>query len=1049
MKRISFLVVVLALVATLAVPGARGTEVGASPGNLTISTARTFASLDGSGSDDDLALNGVLTVKGNLLITSTGSITQVAPNPIKIVVTGDMQMNAGSFISSIGDINNNGGAINITVGNFTVTPPTGTFAMATGATIKANGFQGGPIVINAGDTIDVDGLVESAGMGSGSGTNQGHGGTIFLDAGCYLNISDTGHVRSYGRDPGADLVHLEACEVVIYGLVESTGSGHGIPSSPPNHLDSTFRPGKPASSTAGVEVWAGTILIDKTGTHNGEIKADLCCGGGTAGTSWIDLFASGDITIIGASSGDFAVHANENMGTGGSGSQGGIVTAKSVAGKIMASGLAIQADGLGGGGDGGQIIVEAASNITLDNATIYARGDYNQSGGYGTGGRVGTLGGDGIGGGNDVSGIRSFNGTISWIGGVGDVRPTGTDNVGTVLPAASRGEIILQDCTAGSIDMTGTSFPNNGVPATTPTELADTCGGAPTLQAYVVLPPCDICVGCHATLKIIKVVDGPVPTSDWGFTSNITGHESFSIPAAGGSVTFDPIDPGRYSVAEIPKTGYGITPSNPQQIVVGGCEDAGLTFTNTFSECACNIDCNRVDCTICEGGNATLTASGGDTYSWSANPSGTPVIGTDAAITVSPTSATTYYVTVTNSTTGCSSNCSKTVTVNPLPDCGITADDNVCTESAGNTASAPEQAGVTYSWSIEGNGIITSATNLRVITWNATGPGTATLKVRVTNTATGCYSDCQKVVGVESCDGSLFTNTSYCEFDHDPSLPGDQFRLLYRFQAAPNSYLLNGSNPGQFYYNVFYDGDPGDPVGLTITIPYPFVTHGAVPIHAYSTYTISSNGMDGRCLHPGTDVTGDYTINTAGGNLSPSGAEVIVIGDYTPKDLGTNTTVTVQGVIPTTGHLYVTVHLEYGLKKTSGWNKLAGDAASGGPYSDTINEPQSYAFSFSDGGSIGDTQITQSVNEFKKPAGFMGFASNQSDNPINGAKILIYNGANRLVGTIYTDADGYYYLAYKHKAKLAYYTVKLVEYGAQRTVPVQANGFAVVDFMVP
>ncbi len=48
MKRIAFLVVVLALTIGLALPGVPGTQVSASPGDLTITTARTFISLDGS-----------------------------------------------------------------------------------------------------------------------------------------------------------------------------------------------------------------------------------------------------------------------------------------------------------------------------------------------------------------------------------------------------------------------------------------------------------------------------------------------------------------------------------------------------------------------------------------------------------------------------------------------------------------------------------------------------------------------------------------------------------------------------------------------------------------------------------------------------------------------------------------------------------------------------------------------------------------------------------------------------------------------------------------
>jgi hypothetical protein len=226
------------------------------------------------------------------------------------------------------------------------------------------------------------------------------------------------------------------------------------------------------------------------------------------------------------------------------------------------------------------------------------------------------------------------------------------------------------------------------------------------------------------------------------------------------------------------------------------------------------------------------------------------------------------------------------------------------------------------------------------------------------------------------------------------------------------------------------------------------VTNGAVPIHAYSTYNIVPNGAGGYCLQPGTDVTSAYTIATAGGHLSPSGSPIILIGDHSPQNMGGFTTVTVVGTVPATGRLYVTIHLEYGLKRTSGWTKLGENAVGSGPYAGiTINEPQTYTLSFT-GGSTGDTQTTQSINEFKRPAGFLGFAEDQLG-PKKGARVQVYSPTGSLLGTVYTDEDGYYLFEYKHKAKAATYTVKLPDYKLQQSATVKANGFAVVNFTIP
>ncbi len=445
-----------------------GIRAFSDPVDVTIDGPRTFAALDAS----DGATDGTFNVFGNLIILNGGKIQSYGAD-IKIVVGGTFTMmgpaggKAGALISSRGS--GVAGDIDIAV--------TGYIDMKDGSEVNASagGYSAGAIVITSLDNAYIDGHVFSVSGLSGSGARQAPGGGPITIKAVELRINDTGIVRSLGGDPGADLVHLEACNVTIYGLVESTGKGHGIPSNPPNHLNPAYRPGKPANSAAGVEIWAGTILIDKTGTHKGEINANLQGGGGTQGTSWIDLFAAGDITIIGAKSGNFAVHANENMGSGGLGSQGGVVTTKSVKGKIAASGLAFQADGISGGGDGGQIIIEALSDVMLDDAQIFARGDSAAMGGYGDGGKIN---------------IRSFHSFMSWqdtaIGPIatGDVQPTGSG----VLQIPRPGAITFQKCLY--VDTTGTVFPFTAGVFTPPTVLGDYCFDAPLLPVYVVLPDC-------------------------------------------------------------------------------------------------------------------------------------------------------------------------------------------------------------------------------------------------------------------------------------------------------------------------------------------------------------------------------------------------------------------------------------------------------------------------------------------------------------------------------------------------------------------------------
>jgi hypothetical protein len=279
------------------------------------------------------------------------------------------------------------------------------------------------------------------------------------------------------------------------------------------------------------------------------------------------------------------------------------------------------------------------------------------------------------------------------------------------------------------------------------------------------------------------------------------------------------------------------------------------------------------------------------------------------------------------------------------------------------------------------------------------------------------------------------------------------------------TYRLNATNPGQFYYNVFYVGTPGSTVNLNINIPYPFVTNGANPIQVHDGFSIV-NG----CYVPSPSL-GGFTIGTASPTpTSPSGYQIIGFEDYSGQNVGTSTTpVTVGGIVPGTGLVYVTIHLEYGLKGTPGWKKVDADGdsafddarndhvtASGiydpsGGSTVTIYDPQTYHFSFLGTGGISDDQYPQSFNAFKKSAGSAGqVLAAGTDDPIEpSAKVVLTNSSGKVIVESFTDEDGVYWLNYKHTGKAATYYVKVPAYGKSQAITLKANGFVVVNFTVP
>jgi trimeric autotransporter adhesin len=138
---------------------------------------------------------------------------------------------------------------------------------------------------------------------------------------------------------------------------------------------------------------------------------------------------------------------------------------------------------------------------------------------------------------------------------------------------------------------------------------------------------------------------------------------------------------------------------------------------------------------VCSGANTTLTASSGDAYLWSNGA-------TTQAITVSPSSATSYTVTVT--TNGCSATSAvATVNVNPVPVVNAGNDVTICNgESVTLTASGAN----TYEWS---DGSLTASTTVSPVT-------TTTYTVIGTN-ANNCQSTDQVVVTVVNAPAASIT----------------------------------------------------------------------------------------------------------------------------------------------------------------------------------------------------------------------------------------------------------------------------------------------------
>ena len=283
-------------------------------------------------------------------------------------------------------------------------------------------------------------------------------------------------------------------------------------------------------------------------------------------------------------------------------------------------------------------------------------------------------------------------------------------------------------------------------------------------------------------------------------------------------------------------------------------------------------------------------------------------------------------------------------------------------------------------------------------------------------------------------------SSGLCHFDRDGDPDnGRQFRLIFTpdIQIWP-AYKVTASNPGQFFYNLFYIGSDFATT-FNISLPYPFVTQGAMPVHVYSRVTV-------------TEVDGSVCFIPDPESEVYAGDQQIILSDY---DGGYGSTATLNLLdipVPETGFMYVAVHLDYGLKGSTGYGKNSVDDAVDFT-TEEILIPNFFNHEFSVNGSLLDSQVIQNTNAFKRIPGFAGIVTDLDGTPIESVQVDIYRpgtvvGVDSPLGSLTTDEDGWYMFEYKHKGKPADYSVTLPAFGLVKEVRVKGNAFVETNFIV-
>ena len=251
--------------------------------------------------------------------------------------------------------------------------------------------------------------------------------------------------------------------------------------------------------------------------------------------------------------------------------------------------------------------------------------------------------------------------------------------------------------------------------------------------------------GCANTASI-KVEILALPSISLGEDRAICEGESLTLTATGGTNYQWIAAAGLTDLTAITQT---VAPTTPTTYQVTGMNENGCVNTD---EITIGVSSNPIadaglDQTICSGITTELTASGGVGYEWSN-------LIKEATNTVSPTTATTYSVTVT-SAEGCTSMDEVSVNVNELPTIQTSADAAFCI----GTGSPISAAGANnYAWSPTLG--LDNATDAMPF---ANPTGTTTYMVQGTDT-NGCIGTAEVLVEVYALpDITLGENQAICE----------------------------------------------------------------------------------------------------------------------------------------------------------------------------------------------------------------------------------------------------------------------------------------------
>jgi gliding motility-associated-like protein len=289
--------------------------------------------------------------------------------------------------------------------------------------------------------------------------------------------------------------------------------------------------------------------------------------------------------------------------------------------------------------------------------------------------------------------------------------------------------------------------------------------------------------GCSDTAQTTVTVNPGLtmtvnsPTICSGQTTTLTATGATTYAWSAGTIT---AAADTATVAPVATTSYTVTGT------LGTCTGSAVSTVTVVSGLTIAVNSP----TICNGQTATLTATGGTTYTWTAGATPT---GTGTA-TATPITNSTYTVTGASGT--CTGTVIATVTVNPLPTVTVNSP-SIC---PGTLATLTATGASSYTWSA-------GATSTGVNT--ATASPTTTTTYTVTGTSLGCSSTAVSTVtmgasinitatGDTICSGSVanLTANGATTYTWSPGATSTGANTATASPSTTTTYTVTGSTAG-------------------------------------------------------------------------------------------------------------------------------------------------------------------------------------------------------------------------------------------------------------